>query len=462
MQLRRWQSECVALALETYKIRRDFLCLATPGSGKSRMSAVLAKKLLDQGEIDFILCFAPSLAVVEGLQATFTEVLGRRFDGLIGSSGGAYTYQSMLNFGPEFWQIFRQFRVLAVFDEIHHCSGSQLELANAWGQEILSHIQSRAQFTLALTGTPWRSDRTPITLARYSDTEGNIRCDYIYGLKDAIRDAVCRVPKIVLIDNTHISVKSPDEPEHTYASFAELLQEKGHSYQMVIRNRDAIRYMLESAILKLQAIRTHHKNAGGLIVAASVRHATLIMNMLMSDFGQTACLVSYQNADSRRTINEFRRSSTQWIVSIGMVCEGTDIPRLQVCCHLSPIKTELHYRQVLGRILRNTRICTGEGWLYTFAEPTLVEMANQIAVDIPGQCIVQKVSLTYPTERKQVLNLNPDIENVALSGFLEYTSAQKDFQSGGVKRPLSDKYYISMSSQFREQILALFTSPFQT
>jgi superfamily II DNA or RNA helicase len=35
-----------------------------------------------------------------------------------------------------------------------------------------------------------------------------------------------------------------------------------------------------------------------------------------------------------------------------MVSEGTDIPRLQVCCYLSRIRTELHFRQVLGRILR--------------------------------------------------------------------------------------------------------------
>ena len=32
-----------------------------------------------------------------------------------------------------------------------------------------------------------------------------------------------------------------------------------------------------------------------------------------------------------------------------MISEGTDIPRLQLCCYLSRIRTELHYRQVLGR-----------------------------------------------------------------------------------------------------------------
>ena len=38
-----------------------------------------------------------------------------------------------------------------------------------------------------------------------------------------------------------------------------------------------------------------------------------------------------------------------------MISEGTDIPRLRVCCHLSRIRTELRYRQVLGRILRRIK-----------------------------------------------------------------------------------------------------------
>ena len=63
-------------------------------------------------------------------------------------------------------------------------------------------------------------------------------------------------------------------------------------------------------------------------------------------------LVTYKHDHSADTINHFRHSNAEWIVSVGMVSEGTDIPRLQVCCHLSSVKTELYFRQVLGRILR--------------------------------------------------------------------------------------------------------------
>lgn len=65
-----------------------------------------------------------------------------------------------------------------------------------------------------------------------------------------------------------------------------------------------------------------------------------------------------------------------------MISEGTDIPRLQVCCHLSRVKTELYFRQVLGRILRTNDSFNQQAWLYSFAEPKLVEFTSRIAEEI--------------------------------------------------------------------------------
>ena len=54
-----------------------------------------------------------------------------------------------------------------IFDEIHHCAGSNVDNANAWGEQIILNIQDKAKYTLALTGTPWRSDAAPIVLSNY-------------------------------------------------------------------------------------------------------------------------------------------------------------------------------------------------------------------------------------------------------------------------------------------------------
>ncbi|MED6045532.1 diguanylate cyclase, partial [Pseudomonas aeruginosa] len=131
-----------------------------------RMAAELASRLLEQDRIDLVLCFAPSCQVVEGFRSTFSTVLGRRLDGQIGAVGAAYTYQAMEYRDEGFWQLLDDYRVLVVFDEIHHCAGHDPLLSNAWGQQILHRIQDRAAFTLALSGTPWRSDDKAIALAR--------------------------------------------------------------------------------------------------------------------------------------------------------------------------------------------------------------------------------------------------------------------------------------------------------
>ena len=86
---RKWQSQCIEIALEHYNTTPHFFCQATPGAGKTRMAAELARQLLEQGKIDLVLCFAPSCQVVDGFRSTFSAVLGKRLDGLIGAVGAA-------------------------------------------------------------------------------------------------------------------------------------------------------------------------------------------------------------------------------------------------------------------------------------------------------------------------------------------------------------------------------------
>src|SRR5690606_22255547 len=146
--LRAWQRECCETALQHYQSSSHFFCQATPGAGKSRMAAEVARRLLEADDIDLVLCFAPSCQVVDGLANTFYDVLERRFDGRLGSVGMAVTYQGMEYQDASFWKLLDEYRVLAVFDEIHHCAGHDPLLSNSWGQIILQRIQDQAAYTL--------------------------------------------------------------------------------------------------------------------------------------------------------------------------------------------------------------------------------------------------------------------------------------------------------------------------
>ncbi|MEZ9450539.1 DEAD/DEAH box helicase [Vibrio splendidus] len=389
--LRQWQVECSEKALQKFKTNQQhFFCQATPGAGKTVLAATVASRLLNEGLVDLVLCFSPSLTVSDGIKRTFSQILNCTFNGGLGSIGQSLTYQSIQFLNDDFWKTLRNHRVFVVFDEIHHCSGSELENANVWGQQVLTKVQGLATYTLAMSGTPWRSDSLPIVMSEYSDPEGQILVDYQYTLQQAIVDKVCRSPKLVLVDNEHLSVTS-DEKVESFSSILEMLKQTKTSYQSVIHNQDAMEYLLGLGCKKLAEIRTQSPNAGGLVVASSVKHAQTIQKILSQKYSQSASIVTYRHEDPLAEIERYRQSGAQWIVSVGMISEGTDIPRLQVCCHMSSVKTELYFRQVLGRILRVNSGINQQAWLYTFAEQNLIEFSERIEQDIPDSCMFAKI-----------------------------------------------------------------------
>lgn len=393
--LRNWQKTCVDKALNKYKSgNKHFLTQATPGAGKTVMSAHVSKQLLDANMIDLIICFSPSVNVANGFTETFARILQCSFNGKLGSLGTSLTYQAIQYIDERFWETISKHRVLAIFDEIHHCSGETLAEANAWGEQVIVKVQKATTYTLALTGTPWRSDSLPISLSSYSDPEGKIICDYQYTLEQAILDKVCRKPKLVLVDNEKLQYTSPDERK-SYASIQALFKEQKISYSSILEDSDALTHILKLSADKLNSIRTENHNAAGLIVASSVAHARQIQTILNEQLKQSSVMVSYHDPNAQSIIEQFKNGDSPWIISIGMISEGTDIPRLQVCCHLSNVRTELYFRQVLGRILRITDGSNQEAWLYTFAEANLVKFSEEIEQDIPDSCLYVKPRELY-------------------------------------------------------------------
>ncbi|NOI25727.1 DEAD/DEAH box helicase [Vibrio mediterranei] len=400
--LRQWQRECSDRALQKYQQNQaHFFCQATPGAGKTVLAATIASKLLRDDMVDLVLCFSPSLTVSDGIKRTFSHILNCTFNGGLGSIGQSLTYQSIQFLNDEFWQTIRNYRVFVVFDEIHHCSGSGIANANVWGQHVLTKIQGLATYTLAMSGTPWRSDSLPIVMSEYSDPDGQLLVDYQYTLKQAIADGVCRTPKLVLVDNEHLSVTSGEKVE-SFSSILEMIKQTKTTYQSVVHNQEAMEYLLELGCKKLTEIRMQSPNAGGLVVASSVQHAQTIRKILSQKYAQTVSIVTYRHEEPLAEIERYRKSDTQWIVSVGMISEGTDIPRLQVCCHMSSVKTELYFRQVLGRILRVNGRVNEQAWLFTFAELNLIEFSERIEQDIPESCMFAKVetSIEFASEEK--------------------------------------------------------------
>lgn len=144
--------------------------------------------------------------------------------------------------------------------------------------------------------------------------------------------------------------------------------------------------------LQLHGLKPHSSQTQlhGLIVASSVEHARQISALMKANFNEGAVVVTYRENEPTNIIQQFRHAKTKWIISVGMISEGTNIPRLQVCCHLTNIKTEMHFRQILGRILRMTGSKNQEAVMYMPAEPKLLEYAYRVKQDVPIEADVVK------------------------------------------------------------------------
>ena len=388
--LRHWQSECIESAVDQFSTgQQQFLAMATPGAGKTIMAAALAKRLLDDGQIDLVFCLSPSIEVSQSFSQTLSEWLGLPVNGLVGSKGKALTYQSLPSITDDFWELFERFNVLVICDEVHHCSGGVASGYNIWGSILENKIKPNAKYILNLSGTPWRSDQNKISLVSYSLDE-NINVDYTYSLAQAVNDKVCRLPKIVALDSSDISVSEGNSSARKYEKIQNLLDQENIAYQSLLESHEIIDYMLSLATKRLSNLRKNSPKAGGLIVASNVKHAHAIYKQLVSKYKQSAVIVTYRSEGPRDILESFKYSDTQWIVSVGMVSEGTNIPRLEVCCHLSRIKTELYFRQVLGRVLRSTASNSDAGYLYILAEENLMKFAERVAEDLPGEAVLLK------------------------------------------------------------------------
>ena len=391
LSLRTWQKNCLSKALGVFQNgQQNFMCVAAPGAGKTRFSASLAKSLLDADHIDFVLCFAPSVSIQNSIQGTFSNILNDRFDGRIGAKGLVITYQGIQYAYQELAHVIGNYRVLIISDEIHHCASGVSSTSNQWGQLLVSLISEGNPLTLTLSGTPWRSDSTKIALQSYSGEPQELDTDFVYGLGDAVRDKVCRRPSLILLDNSSIGVQENSET-HKFSSIRQAIEAEKLKYSDLLTHQESLSQLMTYAHEELIRIREKHPRAAGLVVASSIDQARRISQFIITNFNESSIVVSYDQIDAHENIRDFQSSEIDWIVSIGMVSEGTDIPRLQVCAYLSNVRTELYFRQVLGRILRINLKTDEPCSLIAFAEPKLIEYSERINQDLPEDSMRIKV-----------------------------------------------------------------------
>ena len=358
-KLRAWQADALTQYLRTTP--RDFLAVATPGAGKTTYALRLATELFATGRISRVTVVAPT----EHLKTQWADAASRvgiRIDphftnaaGRHGSQfhGVAVTYAQVASKPLLHRARTKAAPTLVILDEIHH-GGDNL----SWGDAIREAFEP-ATHRLGLTGTPFRSDTSPIPFVRYEMGKDSIRrseADYTYGYAEALRDGVVR-PVLFLAyggamrwrtkagDEVSARLGEPMTKDVTAQAWRTALDVKG----------EWIPSVLAAADTRLTQVRRGVPDAGGLVIASNQTQARAYARILHGISGEKPVVVLSDYAGSAGKIEEFAEGNQRWMVAVRMVSEGVDVPRLCVGVYATSTSTPLYFAQAVGRFVRARR-----------------------------------------------------------------------------------------------------------
>lgn len=365
---------------------RDFLAVATPGAGKTTFALRIAVELMGQGIVDKITVVCPTehlkgqwadaaARVGIHIDPSFTNAQGRagsHFDGV------AVTY-AQVGANPAVHEMrTRDYRTLVILDEIHHAGDSL-----SWGDGVRQAFGDATR-RLALTGTPFRSDTSPIPFVRYVEDADGIRrsqADYSYGYGDALRDMVVR-PVLFMSYSGQMSWRTSTGDEMSARLGEPLTKDMmKQAWRTALDPKgEWIPAVLRAADLRLEEVRRQIPDAGGLVIASNQTQARAYARHLCEITGKKATIVLSDDADASDRIDAFRESDDRWMVAVRMVSEGVDVPRLSVGVYATNTSTPLFFAQAVGRFVRARK----RGETATVFVPSVVpllELASQMEVE---------------------------------------------------------------------------------
>lgn len=383
--LRQWQGECLRKVVGfVNEGKTNFLCTATPGSGKTKLALTVAHYFLKEKYCDRVVVVTPSDQLKRQWSWEAAEFAGIDLDPDYSNSQGievsdfhgvAITYALL---GQDKKSVHAQNtfskKTLVIFDEIHH-AGESL----TWGNAVKNSFEN-AVFRLAISGTAFRSDDAQIPFITYENKVSV--ADYTYSYERAIRENVCR-PVYFTIHEGQMKWKvGAQEFEHTFKDSLAPDQVSKRLKTALDPKGNWVKDVLKDADRKLSEIRQTHHNAAGLVFAATQRHAQEISKVVEKITGEIPPVVISSDDDGSEKIQAFKNGNGRWLISVRMVSEGVDIPRLRVGVYLTIIKSELYFRQAVGRFVRVLKsLQSQDAFIFIPQDKDIVKLAETIQLE---------------------------------------------------------------------------------
>lgn len=385
--LRKWQQVAAASVFESSN--DAFLASATPAAGKTTFGLHVAHRMLSEGRVSRVAVVAPTTHICRQW-ALDAARYGIQLEPNRPNSAGpeprdrhglSVTYATVAAGAEVHRRRCAERPTLLIADEPHHMGEDA-----SWGRSTVDAFGA-AKFRLLLSGTPFRSDNSQIPWVTYDD-EGVSSADYDYGYTQALIDNVCRP---VTFHTYGGEMEWVSDGKVRRAGFDVVLPAPEAARRLrtaLDADGDWITHVLRDANDELVQIRAgDHPNAGGLVIAMDKEHADKLAGRIARITGERPDVVHSDAADASQRIARFSAGNEPWLVSVLMVSEGVDVPRLRVGVYATNSRTELFFRQVIGRFIRRT------------PEPKQ-QMAH---VFLPSDPRLKRLAIAIEEERKHAL-----------------------------------------------------------
>jgi superfamily II DNA or RNA helicase len=442
--LRGWQRRALVKYLTGQA--RDFLAVATPGSGKTTFALRVAAELLAHRVVEQITVVVPT----EHLKVQWAQAAARhglaldpRFSNTSAATSPEYhgvmvTYAQVAS-RPTLHRVRTEQRnTLVIFDEIHHGGD-----AKTWGDAIREAF-SDATRRLALTGTPFRSDDSPIPFVNYTSGVDGIQrseADHTYGYSEALADGVVR-PVVFLAYSGEARWRDSAGEEHA-ARLGEPLSAEQTARAWRTALDPAGEWMpavIAAADQRLRQLRTHIPDAGGMIIASDQTAARAYAALLTRLTAEAPTVVLSDDPGSSTRISQFAEGTSRWLVAVRMVSEGVDVPRLSVGIYATSASTPLFFAQAIGRFVRSRR--PGEtASIFVPSVPTLLQLASELeaqrnhVLGAPHRESLDDPLLDDPAVRTQTEKTDEDKGFTSLGADAELDQVIFDGSSFGTAAP---------------------------
>ena len=388
--------------------RSPYVLNAFPGTGKTYASLLAAAYLLETGVIEQVVYCVPWDNLREGAYKTALDLFGielietKKPENLLnlndGINKGAVVSYGQLGgkCAAALQALCRDYRVLVIADEMHH-----LEEKSGWGASFQSTFRDLS-FLLMTTGTPIRSDGSSMPYVTYKK-DGRMQrivTNFDFGYADALNSA--EGPDVLQINfepwdgTVRWDVKNEDGTATPYEhKISEDLRgtylDRRPKAEIEQLERDRLRHCMDLPEEKnseylakafadadnwLQGVRKNQdRHATGLIVCSRCDEdektgrggANQVAEWIYQQTGQMPAVIhggddgkegtKTQKAEAVKWLKRYQSKHPspdlpRWIVSVGMLKEGVDVPQLAALVYATNITAPLSWIQIVGRVLR--------------------------------------------------------------------------------------------------------------